>query len=117
MSFTLTTSGAAMAKAGKKANTFDISGATLYKWSDEVEGTICARSRYDWVTNITLVGTVFKGALSDLASDLIAMKIVNYDMSGFTSRLEAQTVLDVLRDNAVKNLEILNDDKYQEVMI
>ena len=27
------------------------------------------------------------------------MKIINYDMSGYTSRVEAQTMLDVLKDN------------------
>jgi len=118
MSWTLCTSGAAVAKAGANANaTIVLSGATLAKWSDEAEGALCMRTRKDWVTAYGTVHTTFLGTLSDCCSDLIAMKIINYDMSGFTSRLEAQTMLDVLRDNLIKNLDVLREDSTQDVML
>lgn len=131
MSWTLCTSGAAIAKAGANANTTVISGsaivpytggmsgaALLAKWSDEVESTICLRTRYDWISAVSsaTVTQPFRGCLSDTASDMIAMKIINYDCSGYTKLLEAQGMLDVLRDNISKNLELLDKDEYKEKM-
>lgn len=113
MSWTLTTSGACIAKAGLNAN---VSGALLQRWSDEAEGSLSTIGRYDWVANYGTIGANFKPILDDAASDMVAMKIINYDMSGFTSRLEAQTMLDVIRDNLVRNLDALKDDKNRELM-
>lgn len=117
MSWTLSTSAAAIAKAGAGANTTIVaSTATLAKWSDEAEGTLCSVTRYDWLTNYTSIGTNFKPILDDTISDIVGMKIINYDMSGYTSRAEAQTMLDVLRDNHIRNIEILKDEKNKEKM-
>lgn len=115
MSFNLTTSGACIIKAGKGANAaIVISGATLSKWCDQAEGTLNASTRRDWVTDTASAG--FSGILDDTVSDIVAMKIINYDMSGYTSRQEATTMLDVLRDNIVRNTEILQQERNKEVM-
>ena len=117
MSWTLCSSGSAIAKAGKNANaTIIASSATLAEWSSEVEGSICAFTRHDWITDYSTVITNFKTILNDTASDLIAMKIVNYDMSGYSKLLEAETMLDVLRDNASRNLTVLSNDDKKAVM-
>ena len=44
------------------------------------------------------------------------MKIINYDMSGYTSRQEASQMLNVLHDNFSRNLAMLKDDNVKEVM-
>lgn len=115
MTFTLTTSGACLIKAGAGANPA-VSGSYLDTFSDQVEAKICALTRKDWVTDYATIKTNFKNILSDVASDLIAIKIINYDMSGYTSRAEAQTMMDVLKDNADENLKALKEDKIKEVM-
>lgn len=119
MSFTLCTSGAAFAKAGEGAtDLFEISGSYLTKlqeFSDEAEGTINTLTRRDWLSGATVL-TTFKPILAETASAMIATKIINYDMSGFTSRAEATTMLDVLRDIINRNLRDLKDKKYQEKM-
>jgi len=114
MSWTLCTSGAAISKAGFNAN---ISGGALAGWSDQAEGVINTITRKDWVTDYSSVKTNFKPILSDVCSDMIAMRIINYDMSGFTSRQEATTMLDVLRDNIVRNIENLKEDKVKKEML
>lgn len=117
MSWTLTTSGAAIAKAGYGANsTVTASSVVLAKWSDEVEGQICTLTRKDWITSYSSVGTNFRGGLSDAASDGIAMKIIGYDMKGYSSKIEAQTMLDILRDNFMRIVDALKDDKVKEKM-
>lgn len=117
MSFTLTTSGAILWKAGANASTaITSSGAVLSKFSDDCEAVVNAATRKDWVADYSSVGANFRGILSDAVSDLAAMKIITYDMSGYTSRTEAQTMLDVLRDNFNRNIEILKDEKNKEKM-
>lgn len=112
MTWTLTTSGAAIIKAGKNASsTIVASGAALLQFCTQVEGRIVAETRRDWVDSYSSVDAGTQNLLGDVASDLIAMKMINYDMSGFISRTEAQTMLDVLRDNASQGLRILKDFK------
>lgn len=117
MSFTLTSSGAIVSKAGANVNsTAAASGALIKLWCDQAEAAVNAATRKDWVAGYAGVTANFKGILDDVASDMAAMKLINYDMSGYTSRLEATTMLDVLRDNIIRNIEILKDDKNKEVM-
>jgi len=116
MAWTLCTSAEAVTKAGANANAAIVVSATeLAKFSDEVEGTINMKTRKDWVADYANVTTNFKGALADLASDLIANKIINYDMSGYI-RADAQTMLNVNKDNADTIMKDLRDKKFQEVM-
>jgi hypothetical protein len=42
------------------------------------------------------------------------MSIINYDMSGFTSRAEALTMLNVLRDQFTRATELLNTEYVQD---
>lgn len=110
-------SGAAITKAGLNANSaITLSGTMLDKWSEEVEGFICTATRKDWLSSSLILNPNFSGILADTASDLIAMKIIGYDMFSYPSRAEAQTILDVLRDNSERNMEILKDEMNREAM-
>lgn len=117
MSWTLCTSGAATAKAGANANsTITASGAALAEWSNEIEGHIVGVTRRNWVNEYASIGnTGVKNMLADVCSDMIAMKIISYDMSGYTSRFEALTMLNQLRDNAIGILKNLEDFKSDEI--
>ena len=44
------------------------------------------------------------------------MKAIDYDMSGFSTRVEAETMLDVLRDDFVKAIEALESMDVQEFL-
>jgi len=116
MSWTLTTSGAAIIKAGANANsTIIASGAALEKWSDQAEGRIVTESRRDWVDSYSSVDSGVKEILSDVCSSLIAKQIISYDMSGFTSMREAETMLDVNDDVILRCMATLKDFKSNEI--
>ena len=112
MPWTLCTSGAALDKAGTGRSSA-VSGAMLQEYSNLSEGTVNFLSRQNWSS--TPATANFSGAVAEAVSDHIAMKIINYDMSGYTSRTEAQTMLDRLRDSFSANIEALKDDKNKEV--
>jgi hypothetical protein len=58
-----------------------------------------------------------KGLLKEAASDLAAIYVIQFDMSGYTSRTEAEDMINVLRDAALRALSLLRDKKVQDFMI
>jgi len=117
MSFTLCTSGAIVTKAGANvSSTAAASAAILEQFCDEAEGRICAETRYDWVANIGSIGTNFKPALADACSSLAAVKLIAYDMSGYTGRGEAEDMININFDLAQKALKFLTEDKNKTKM-
>lgn len=112
MSFTLTTLSGALFKAGVDRNT-GLSGTDVNLMSDMAEDTFCMKTRYDWVTNFATIDTHIKGSISDAVSDLIAIKIINADMSGYVDLVEATAMVDILKDNYNDIVKDLRDDENQ----
>ena len=81
----------------------------------DVEAVINCMTRYDWSTAdaaTSLTATV-RGILIDTGAALAAIQGIAWDMSGYTSRIEAEDMINVLRDNALRNISILRDKKTQ----
>lgn len=117
MSWTLCTSGSAIIKAGINANASLISWnaasiVNLNQMSDETEGSICAELHTDFVTNLTTYPTQIQNALADICSSKIAMKIANYDLTGYLAR-EADTILNINDEIISKGIRKLADKKMQ----
>lgn len=55
-----------------------------------------------------------KGLLSDIVSSFVAIQGITYDMSGYSSRIEAEDMINVLRDGMLRGLSILRDKKAQD---
>ena len=110
MSWTLCTSGSAVAKAGVHCNSISGSAVTMATWSTEAEGRIEGITRRSWVSNYTSLPTGVKGILSDVCSSLVAMKIVAYDPTGYLRR-EADLLMNSNDDIAKTGMNELKDFK------
>lgn len=115
MSFNLTTSGAIITKAGAGVNAnIAASGAFIALFCDMAEGMFMMATRHNWINSNSTAQ--FSGAISDAVSSWAANKLVAYDLSGYFSRAEAQTILD-FNDNTFQQITgLLKDEKYREVM-
>jgi len=115
MAWMFCTSGAAIGKAGVNLNA-DIwkDETAIADYSNEVEGAISMKTRKDWSGAYATTGILIKQALADATSDLIAIKIINYDMSGYIKG-EAQTMLDVLTTNSDTIIKDLREEQNQEL--
>jgi len=113
MSWTLTTSGACVAKAGlteaQVLTPETISGAILLQWSDEAEAIICDNSRYDVVTNFATLTANGVQILGNLASNLIGQKIATYLRANFSQR-EFETILDIIENDVRRGLSLTKED-------
>ena len=115
MSWTFTLSGAATALAGVGVSSTILADTTeLNRFSDYAEAEICFLTKYDWTTNYASVKTNFVGALGRAAAVRIAMDLINYDMSGYQSKTEAQTKLDYLDNSYNRLIEALKQQSNQE---
>lgn len=116
MSFTLSSSAAIVAKAGANANATAAASYTLLSnWCDDSEGEIIQLTRRDWITSYSNLADGTKKALAKYVSSAAAKSLINYDMSGYTSRMEAQTMLDKLTDDCTRLASELKDFKSGEI--
>ncbi len=107
-----TTSGACIFKAGE--NHSPISEENMNKLGIMAEGVIHSTMRQD-LSGANLTESV-KGILSDVESSLIAIPIIERNMSTFTSRGYAESMMTTLRDGALRGLSLLKDKKVQKFM-
>jgi hypothetical protein len=115
MTETLCTSGAVKIKAGTNSPTL-----TAGEYTDLInlaEGFFSVNSRYDWVSNYAGLSDRGKKILQDGVSSYAAMFVINKDMSGFTSKEEAQTMLDINWSIVAEIIKLVRDDKFKEFII
>lgn len=102
-------------KAGANVNsTIAASGAFTNEIISQVESYINTVCKYNFSDTYNSLNADVKGILKEVASDLGAVYMINYDMSGYTSRQEATTMLDVLMDRANDGLKLLKEKQYTD---
>ena len=104
---TLCDSDAVKLKAGANVSTA-ITAGQYTQMINQAEADVCVESGYNWVDDYANINVDVKQILEDATSSKAAVIAINYDMSGYTSRVEAQTMLDVnewVYNNAIKKLK------------
>lgn len=103
-------------KAGAGASATANVEAYINDFMTQAESTINTMTRKNWSDVYSGLNVDVKGILKEAASNLAAMYVIQFDMSGFTSRSEAETMLDVLRDAFLRAVSLLRDIKQQTFM-
>ena len=104
-------------KAGANASATSKAEAYVNSYMTQVESQINCMCRYNFSDAYAALDVDVKGLLKEVASNLAAIYVIQYDMSGFTSRVEAEDMINVLRDAALRGLSILRDKKVQDFMV
>ena len=111
MTWTLCTSGSAINKAGIYANaTIIASGSALASYYDEVESIICSIARVDVVTAYSGLTSYGKQILGNLASSMVAQKIICYDPNAI-GRSTATLRLNILENDIRRGISLISEDK------
>ena len=117
MSEVIATSGQVLGKCGLNYQS-GLSGARMAEFIDQAQAFVCAAGRYDFLTNwSTISGNSAIKILTDAVACLAALDVIKYDMSGFTSRTEAQTMLDVNWARVVECINLIRDDTFKTFVI
>jgi len=83
------------AMAGENVDATGWVEANLQTWADQAGGYLCALMKYDLITN---VGTLTANGIQIFAEYIArycAMSGIAYNMSGFTSRVEAENMINL----------------------
>jgi len=106
-----------LAKAGANANAIAKATAATDVYVLEIESMVNVMTRYNWSDAYAGLNADTKHLLKEITSNLCAINVIQWDMSGFTSRTEAEDMINVLRDVALRDLSILRDKKAQDFII
>lgn len=108
------TSDEIMVKAGENV---DVTGATEARINAlclQVESQINASVRYNFSDTYSTLNADTKGILSEVESNLVAIYLIIFNMAGYTSRIEAEDMINVLRDAALRGIKLLKDKKVED---
>lgn len=121
MALTLTTTARIIRKAGLGANAATIADATqLTDYGEEAEGELIADTRKNWISEFSSINTYVKKKVDNAVACKAALKVVMYDGGGYLSRLEQETLIDILYDeykNAVQVLSKLDANDIRSVNV
>lgn len=98
-------------KAGANASATSKAEAYTNDFMTQAESLINATCRYNFSDNYAALNADVKALLKEVASDIAAIYVIQYDLSGYTSRTEAEDMINILRDAALRGLSILRDKK------
>ena len=98
-------------KAGANASATSNTEAYINDYMTQAESVINNMCRYNFSDNYATLNVDVKNILKEAASNLAAIYVIQFDMSGFTSRTEAENMVNILRDAALRNISILRDKK------
>lgn len=106
-----------LARAGINANVVAKATAATDIYVEDVESMINCATRHNWSDSFASMNSRAQGLLIETGACLCAINVIAQDMSGFTSRIEAEDMINVLRDTALRNISIMRDKKTQEFML
>ena len=96
-------------KAGANASATSVASAYVDDYMTQAESYINVTTGYNWSDAYAGLDVDVKGILKEAASNLAAIYVIQYDMSGFTSRIEAEDMINVLFARFVQCMDILTD--------
>lgn len=119
---TLCISGTVINKAGAGMATtlntlFRGTDFVIDTWIVQAEGVINSYTRKNWIDAYGSLNTDVKYVLEDTASNLAAIYAITYDMSGYSSRSEAEDLINTYRDAALRNMNMLKDEKVKDFVV
>ena len=101
-------------KAGTSASATSIAEAYVNDYVTQAESFINVVCRYNFSDVYSTLNVDVKGILKMIASNMAAIWVISYDMAGFTTRIEAEDMINILRDQYMAGISILRDMKQIE---
>jgi len=101
-------------KVGANASATSKTEAYTNEYIAQAEAYINVVTRKIWATSTATFAALnvnVRKILSEAASNLAAIYVISYDMSGFTSRVEAEDMINVLYARFIQCIQILQDQE------
>ena len=99
------------AKAGENVDVTGWTEANKNDWIAQAESFINIVSNNNWTDSYSSLNEDVKRFLSETASNLVAIYGIQYNMFGYSSRIEAENMINLLWAKFQQNIEFLKDDR------
>lgn len=99
------------AKAGANVDVAGWIEANINDWCAQSESYINTLCRYNFSDNYGTLNEDVKMLLSEASSNLVAIYGIMYNMSGYTSRIEAEDMVNLLWARFQQCIDLLKDQK------
>jgi len=103
-------------KSGAGASATATAEAFVNDFIAQAESEINIATRFNWSDVYATLNVDLRDILKEAATNLAAIYIISYDMSGYTSRTEAEDIINVLRDGYLRAISILRDIKNRDFL-
>lgn len=118
MTFNLASSGSIVRAAGKNVNTdAATSGAILQQLSNQAEHYFNFYTRYNFSSNASALYPSASAAIEMAVANLAACGLIRHDMSGYTTRGEAEDMIQHLTFEAKNVMDLAKDDTHRKFLI
>jgi|TARA_R100000501_G_C2626814_1_gene120579 hypothetical protein len=110
------TSDEILVRAGENV---DATGATEVRINDlasQSESIINCITRFNWSDAYAGLNADVKRILSSASAAWCAVHLVSFNMNGYTTRVEAEDMINVQRDSFLRDVGLLRDKKVKEFM-
>ena len=98
--------GQVVRKAGKNASTVSVTEAYTNDYIYQAESFINVATKKNWSDAYAGLNVDVKGILTECVSNLAAIYVLEYDMSG-ANRIEVENRINILRDRAMQCVGML----------
>lgn len=103
-------------KAGENVDATGWVEANINQWCAEAESEINCVCTYNFSDVYATLNDDVKKLLTIACTAYVAIQAITYNMSGFTSRIEAEDMINVHRDTYLRTLKLLREKKTQDFM-
>lgn len=91
----LSTDAEMLAMAGENVDATGFTDPNKTAWGLQAEAYLATLARYDFSTNVATLTGVTAEMLSEYVSRYVAICAISYNMAGFTTRIEAEDMINV----------------------
>ena len=103
--------------AGANASATSKAEAYVDVYTTCAESEINATVRYNFSDVYAALNDDVKGILRLAACCHVAINVILYDLSGFTSRIEGEDMINVHRDTYLRCIKVLKDKKQEDFIV
>lgn len=104
-------------KCGAGASTSGASVVYSDSFLEQAESYINCITRYNWTDKWATLNTDVKMILREASSNLAAIYAINFNMAGYSSKEEAELMMNVLKKRFDECIEVLIDQKSETYML
>lgn len=105
------TSDEILTKAGENVDATGSTEARINALCLQAESKINAVSRYNWSDAYSTLNADVRGLLSEAESNLVAIYLIQFNMAGYTTRVEAEDMITILKVAYNEAIRLLEDQK------